>query len=80
MVGMAGNLSGTGMLLLTDKPVHAGSLLRLEFILPKSSHTIRVQAKVLRVSRNTEGTYGAGVHFMDPSPDDQQRIIDFVSS
>jgi CheY-like chemotaxis protein len=79
VVGMAGNVSGTGILLLTDKPVRAGTFLHLEFVLPNTQHTIRAQGKVLHVNRNTEGTYGAGVHFTDLSPDDQRRIVDFVS-
>jgi len=80
MIGMAGNLSGTGMLLLSDKVVRAGSLLDLEFVVPKSNHTVGVQGKVLRVNQNTQGTYGAGVHFMGLSEPDQQKILAFITS
>jgi CheY-like chemotaxis protein len=80
LVGMAGNLSGTGMLLLTDKPVRAGSALQLEFVVPNTQHTIKAQGKVLRVSQNSEGTYGAGLHFIDLGPAEQKLIVDFVSS
>ncbi len=80
LVGMAGNLSGTGLLLLAGKPVRAGSLLHLEFVIPGTNHTIKVRGKVMRVDQNSEGTYGAGVHFIDPSQTDQQRIVDYVSS
>ncbi len=78
--GMAGNRSGTGLLLLSGKPVSAGSLLHLEFVIPNTSHTIKVQAKVMRVSQNSEGTYGAGVHFIDLSETDQQKVLDYISS
>jgi CheY-like chemotaxis protein len=80
LVGKAGNISGTGMLLLSGKPIRVGSLLQLEFVLPNGSRTVRTKAKVLRVSQDTEGTYGAGLHFMDLDPDDQQQIVRFVSS
>src|SRR5712691_10081571 len=41
-VGKAGNLSGTGMLLLAGKPIRAGSLLNLEFVVPGTGHTVKV--------------------------------------
>jgi CheY-like chemotaxis protein len=80
VVGRAGNLSGTGLLLLAGKPVSAGSLLHLEFVIPGTNHTLEVRGKVMRVSRDSEGTYGAGVHFIDVSQTDQQRIVEYVSS
>ena len=79
-VGMAGNLSGTGILLLSDKPIRAGSVLHLEFVVPKTAHTVRVRGKVTHVSRNTEGTYGAGIHFTDLTPADQASVLSFVNA
>jgi len=79
-VGKAGNLSGTGMLLLAGKPIRAGSLLNLEFVVPGTGHTVKVQAKVARVDRDTEGTYGAGLHFLGLSESDQQQIVTYVSA
>ncbi len=79
-VGRAGNLSGTGMLLLAGKPIRTGSLLNLEFVVPGTNQTIRVQGKVARVDQDTEGTYGAGVHFLGLSETDQQQIVSYVSA
>jgi len=79
-VGKAGNLSGTGMLLLAGKPIRAGSILNLEFVVPGTGHTVKVQAKVPRVDQDTEGTYGAGLHFLGLSETDQQQIVAYVSA
>jgi len=80
LVGRTGNLSGNGMLLLSGKRVQAGSLLNLEFVVPGTSHTIKVQAKVTRVNQDSEGTYGAGVHFLGLSDSDQAQIVGYVSA
>jgi CheY-like chemotaxis protein len=79
-MGMASNLSGTGLFLSTDKPVRTGLLLQLEFIIPKSSHTVTVKGQVARVTQSAGGTYEAGVHFIDLSQTDQQLILDYISS
>jgi CheY-like chemotaxis protein len=79
-IGRAGNLSGTGMLLLAGKPVRAGSILDLEFVIPDSNHPVKVQGKVARVDQDTEGTYGAGIHFLGLSDVDQQRVVAYVSA
>ncbi len=80
VVGMASNLSGTGLFLSTGRPVRTGLVLQLEFLIPKSTHTVTVKGKVTRVTQNAEGTYEAGVHFIDLSQTDQQQILDFISS
>ena len=80
VVGMASNLSGTGLFLSTGRPVRAGLVLQLEFLIPKSNHTVTVKGKVTRVTQNTEGTYEAGVHFIDLSQSDQRQILDYISS
>src|ERR1051325_6965631 len=71
-IGRAGNLSGTGMLLLAGKPIRNSSLLELEFVVPESNHPVKVQGKVARVDQDSEGTYGAGVHFLSLNAADQQ--------
>ena len=80
IVGMASDLSGTGLLLSTGKPVRAGVLLDLEFLIPKSNHTVRTKGKVTRVTQNAEDTYEAGVHFIDLMQINQRQILDFTSS
>ncbi len=80
LVGRAGNLSGTGLLLLAGKPIRTGSLLNLEFVVPGTGHTIKVRAKVTHVNQDSEGTYGAGVHFLGLSETDQEHIVGYVSA
>jgi len=80
LIGRAGNLSGTGMLLLAGKPIRNSSLLDLEFVVPESNHPVKVQGKVARVDQDTEGTYGAGVHFLGLNDADQQQLLAYVSA
>jgi len=80
VMGMASNLSGTGLFLSTEKPVRTGMALQLEFLIPKSTHTVTVKGVVTRVAQNAEGTYEAGVHFTDLRQTDQQQILIYVSS
>jgi CheY-like chemotaxis protein len=79
-VGKGGNMSGTGMLLMAGKPIRAGSLLNLEFVVPGTGNTVKVQARVARVDQDSQGIYGAGVHFLGLSETDQQHIVDYVSA
>ena len=78
-IGKAGNISGTGMLLLTGKTVPVGALLRLEFVLPATRRTLAVRGKVTRVDQDSQGTFGAGIHFVDLNEADQKQILDYVS-
>jgi len=80
VMGMASNLSGTGLFLSTGRPVRTGLVLQLEFLIPKSTHTVTVKGKVTRVTQNAEGTYEAGIHFIDLSQSDQQQILNYISS
>jgi len=79
-MGMAGNLSGTGLFLSTSKPVRVGMVLQLEFLIPKSTHTVTVKGTVTRVTQNAEDTYEAGVHFIDLTQADQQQILIYSAS
>lgn len=79
-MGMAGNLSGTGLFLSTSKPVRVGMVLQLEFLIPKSTHTVTAKGTVTRVTQNAEDTYEAGVHFVEMSQADQQQILIYTAS
>ncbi|MBI4242423.1 MAG: response regulator [Candidatus Rokubacteria bacterium] len=80
MLGKATNLSGTGLLLLSDTTVPLGSALELEFAVPKTDYPVKVKGKVVRVGWNADGTCEAGIHFIDLSQTDQQQILEFTSS
>ncbi len=76
----ATNLSATGLLLLSDTTMPLGSVLGLEFVVPKTDRLAKLKGKVVRVGWNAEGACEAGIHFIDLSQTDQQQILDFTSS
>jgi DNA-binding response OmpR family regulator len=80
VLGKAANLSATGLLLLTDDTIPLGSILDLQFNVPKTDYPIKVKGKVVRVGWNEDGTCEAGIHFMDLGQTDQRQILDFTSS
>jgi two-component system, cell cycle response regulator DivK len=80
LTGNVTNLSATGLLLLSETTMPLGSVLQLEFLVPKSGHSVKVSGRVVRVGWNADGTCEAGVHFLDLSQTDHERILDFTSS
>ena len=80
IVGMASDLSGTGLLLLAQRLILVGAELKLEFVIPTTNETVKVKGKVIRTSQNAEGSYEIGVHFVDLPRETQQQIVDYVSS
>jgi len=80
ILGNATNLSATGLLLLSDKTLPLGSVIELEFTLPKTDHQVKVKGRVVRVGRNADRACEAGIHFIDLSETDQQQVLDFISS
>ena len=80
LMGKAKNLSATGLLLLSDTTMPLGSVLGLQFALPKTDRVIKVTGKVVRVGWNADETCEAGIHFIDLSQPDQQQILAFTTS
>ncbi len=80
IVGRAHNLSATGLLLETTAPLETGAGLELEFFLPKTGATIKVQGEAVRVKRGRAGTHEIGVRFVNLSQGDQEQILEYVSS
>ncbi len=76
----ANNLSATGLLLLSDETIPLGSVLDLQFAVPKTDHPVKVKGKVVRVGWNADRRCEAGIHFIDLSQADQQLILSFASS
>jgi two-component system cell cycle response regulator len=79
VLGKATNLSASGLLLLSDKTLPLGSVMELEFAVPKTDYPVKVNGRVVRVGWNADGTCEAGIHFIDLSQADQQEILDFTS-
>ena len=80
IVGRAMDLSGTGLLLVSSKPIRAGAVLELEFVVPRNHHAVRVKGEVTRSNQNADGDFEAGIHFVEISPSDQESILDDVFS
>ena len=80
VVGRAANLSTTGLLLETGTPLTVGSILQIEFFLPKTRHAVKVKGEVTRADPNPDGGYRSGVRFTDLSQADQEQILDYVSA
>ena len=80
VLGRATNLSATGLLLLSDTTLPLGSVLDLEFAVPKTDHPVKVKGRVVRVGWSGDGACEAGIHFIDVNQADQQEILDFTSS
>ncbi len=79
IAGKASNLSATGLLFLSEATLPLGAVLDLEFVVPKTEHTVKVKAKVVRVGWNAEGASEAGFHFLDLSQADQQQILNLTT-
>lgn len=80
VIGQAKDLSEKGLLLEAGSPIAVGSVLELEFYLPGTRAQVKSKAKVVRASKDAEGTHLAGVEFIDLSQEDQAQILDYVSS
>jgi CheY-like chemotaxis protein len=80
VVGRAANLSSGGLMLETPSPIAVGSMLELEFFLPKIRHAVKVKAEVLRADSAAEGGHRAAVRFIGLTQADQEQILDFLSS
>jgi CheY-like chemotaxis protein len=78
VVGLARNLSVQGMLLETPAPVAVGSVLQLEFYLPRSRWQVKVKGEAIHAARGAAGAHEAGIRFIDLSQTDQEQILDFV--
>ncbi|HXI02984.1 MAG TPA: response regulator [Candidatus Saccharimonadales bacterium] len=80
IVGLASDLSGTGLLLVSSRPVETGAVLELEFLVPKIYHPVKLKGKVTRARENAEGAFEMGVHFVDISQGDQESILDYIAA
>ncbi len=80
VVGRAANLSATGLLLETPSPISVGSVLQLEFFLPKTRYAVKVKGEVVRSDQVPEGGHRAGIRFTDLSQADQEQVLEFLSS
>lgn len=74
--GTSSNLGLNGILFQVDNSVEVGSAIRLSFRLPQQQLAIEVEGEVVRVDEKKR----AGVRFTLLSPEDRQRLREFVAS
>jgi hypothetical protein len=77
--GIGVNISGSGMNIITEKPVEPGQIIHANFVLSRLPLVfIDLFGQVVRVApvdEDGEGTYHLGIKFLDLDPDDRERII-----
>jgi CheY-like chemotaxis protein len=73
------NISATGMLIETDKPLAEGARLSCQFYLPNAKK-IQASAKIIRSIERSPGDedYQYGLKFTDIAPEAEQQLIDYV--
>ena len=72
------NLSTTGILIETDRPLKAGDLLTCSFYLPGASH-ITAEGEVVRSEKTPEGKLNCGIRFIMLSREHHLEIEKFIS-
>lgn len=78
--GITLNISATGMFIRAEKPPEVGTILRLEFDLPRLDHHFQLSGEVVRSADKTNaGALAAGfdVHFMDVDALSSRLIKDY---
>lgn len=73
------NLSASGILLETDKPLAKGDVISCSFFLPNSDRII-ADCEVVRVVRSAIKTFQYGVRFLNLHPDSMSAIESFIKS
>jgi CheY-like chemotaxis protein len=72
------NLSVSGILIETDRQLHAGDIINCSFYLPSAAHIV-AEGEVARVERQPDGKYHSGVRFMDLEEKCRWEIENFIS-
>ena len=77
ILGRSVNISSTGMLIEVDRMLPQDGPVRLHFYLPADPKPLQVSAEILRAEfSGSMPKYG--MRFLDPSPDDRDRITRYV--
>lgn len=74
------NISESGLLLRTERPLPLETEVDLRFSLPYSKRAIRAQGRVVRYTdRDAEGLVGLAVNFDSMSDEDREAIASFIA-
>jgi hypothetical protein len=72
--GYCQNVSMTGMLIELKRQLTVGSEFPISFMLPNIPGMIRVTARVVRHASSLRDAHRYGLHFLDVSPEDHERL------
>ncbi len=74
------NISETGLLLRSERPLPLETEVDLRFSLPYSSRSIQTRGRVVRyTNRGAEGFVGLAVQFDDIGDEDREAIVAFIA-
>jgi CheY-like chemotaxis protein len=72
------NLSVSGILIESDRQLHAGDVINCSFYLPGAAHIV-AEGEVARIERQPDGKFHSGIRFIELSPESRREIEDFIS-
>ena len=72
------NISGGGLLFVSNEEIPAGFTLSLKIELPDGENPIETLAKVIRTEKNDDGHYDVAVCFLDMASGDRLRLDKYV--
>jgi CheY-like chemotaxis protein len=72
------NLSVSGILIESDRQLHAGDVINCSFYLPGAAHIV-AEGEVARIERQPDGKFHSGIRFTDLSPESRREIEKFIS-
>ena len=75
---LAGNISAGGVFFEKTIPHPVGTQVRLKFELPNGAR-IETEGEVVNIPNKEKGI-GAGIRFVNLSPEDEKKILEFVDS
>ncbi len=78
-LGHSRDISRTGIMIETDRPMALDQVVTIKFLLPHSNSLINATAQVIRVLRNPlSGQYEVGCRFTEITPAAEKTITDYL--
>jgi len=68
------NVSGSGLLVNMNEKVEPGTILSVIFMKPRTFDMFKGTGRIFRVEQAEDGTYNAGIHFIDLRPEEKHKL------
>jgi len=82
VIGVIGNLSHDGMLMILNRPVQANTLYQVQFVIPDGVSNAPIEVGIheqwIEPTENGGGEYWGGFRIIDIAPADRERLIAYV--